>query len=197
MASNYQNTEDINTLSEEELKKLSDVIFDKVIVVFSDDGSIDFKECWECKTTKTISGFETAVIRWDNKVAIAYRVSYRIFIGKLPVESNGDSFHCHHTCEEKTCANPMHIRPLTSRDHHLLHKPEVAKVNPKKKLEPNDVFRIRFRYGLGLYTRQEIGDEFDICKTYVSRLWSGKAWENGPFPWRNYGVDPIRDTPGE
>jgi hypothetical protein len=42
----------------------------------------------------------------------AHRVAYLLHVGPIP-----DGCHLHHVCQTRACVNPLHLRPLTPRDH--------------------------------------------------------------------------------
>lgn len=52
----------------------------------------------------------------------AHRALYEFFYGRL----NSKKL-LHHICENKMCANPSHLKPMTQREHGLHHRPKFCK----------------------------------------------------------------------
>lgn len=53
---------------------------------------------------------------------VAHRAFYEYLKGKLK-----KNILLHHICENKMCVNPFHLKPLTQREHGILHRPKVCK----------------------------------------------------------------------
>jgi hypothetical protein len=77
-------------------------------------------ECWLWTGCVGSSGYGRIGWREDGipRTFQAHRVAY----GPIP-----DGFHVHHTCGERLCVNPSHMRVLTQREHNRLHAPERCK----------------------------------------------------------------------
>lgn len=56
-----------------------------------------------------------STISVDGKTVLAYRWLYREMFGEVADQ-------LHHTCENPACCNPMHLTPLTQREHKRLHR---------------------------------------------------------------------------
>jgi hypothetical protein len=72
-------------------------------------------ECWSWNHGVANNGY--VYLRSDHKdeSVLGHRVVAEVIFGDLGKN------HVHHTCENKTCGNPAHLRLLSERDHHLLH----------------------------------------------------------------------------
>jgi len=46
-----------------------------------------------------------------------HRLAYELFVGAIP-----DEHDVHHTCENRRCCCPEHLKALTELDHYRLHK---------------------------------------------------------------------------
>lgn len=56
-------------------------------------------------------------LRVDGRKTYAHRLSYELHIGKL---EEGDVVH--HSCEQKLCVNPLHLRRMSNSEHMRMHK---------------------------------------------------------------------------
>ncbi len=58
----------------------------------------------------------------DGGRTLVHRFVYELCIGPIP-----KGYHVHHTCGNKVCANPLHLKALTPKDHWGQHKTERCK----------------------------------------------------------------------
>lgn len=61
------------------------------------------------------------VMRQGEQVG-AHVAAYEHFVGPIP-----DGMHLHHLCEQPSCVNVEHLRPLTPHEHRLAHRPTHCK----------------------------------------------------------------------
>ena len=65
-------------------------------------------ECWEWTGALTRDGYGSVnVTLRDKKETLAHRMSYRHFVGDIPVDMEID-----HMCHNRKCINPTHLRIL-------------------------------------------------------------------------------------
>lgn len=70
--------------------------------------------CWLWKGAKIGAGYGRA---WAyGRYMRAHRFTYAAANGPIP-----DDHAVHHTCEEKTCVNPSHLRCLSNEEHGRHH----------------------------------------------------------------------------
>lgn len=69
-------------------------------------------DCWEWQATKTRSGY--GHFRVGNKLVSAHRFAYELEIGKIP-----DGLVIDHLCRNRSCVNPKHLEPVTSKINSL------------------------------------------------------------------------------
>jgi len=71
--------------------------------------------CWLWTAYTNHSGY--GVFGWEGTTYMAHRFAYKV------LESELDSgLHLHHTCHERTCVNPDHLRPMTPTAHGRGHR---------------------------------------------------------------------------
>jgi hypothetical protein len=64
----------------------------------------------------------------NGKCRDAYVVSYELLIGEIP-----KGHELHHTCENRLCVNPDHLKPLTRKDHITKFSPNhITYINAHK-----------------------------------------------------------------
>ena len=62
----------------------------------------------------------------DNKTQLAHRVSYKLFVGEIPLGKTID-----HICRRPLCVNPEHLRPLTVKEN-IMAGNGIAVINKNK-----------------------------------------------------------------
>lgn len=76
--------------------------------------------CWEWMGTRNSSGY--GVIVFPPKRYGVHRVAYEVWIGSIP-----EGHHIHHTCRNRACLNPDHLRCLSASTHVQLPQPRGYK----------------------------------------------------------------------
>jgi hypothetical protein len=80
--------------------------------------------CWEWTAVPDSSGYGTMTV--FRKKDRAHRVSYEIFIGKIPADLEID-----HLCRNRKCFNPLHLQAVSSRVN-CLRGESIASKNANK-----------------------------------------------------------------
>ena len=55
-------------------------------------------------------------ISWNSRADRIHRVVFRILIGPISKDTE-----LHHLCENRSCCNPDHLKPVTRKEHKALH----------------------------------------------------------------------------
>ncbi len=71
--------------------------------------------CWEWSGSVEPSGYGR--IQIARQGYMVHRLSYELLVGPIP-----DGLCLHHECENRLCARPDHLRPVTRAEHIYLHK---------------------------------------------------------------------------
>lgn len=73
-----------------------------------------FKNCWIWQGR--INKYGYGIAKHNGKTIHAHRFAYLMFYGSIP-----PGMVVHHTCKNKACVNPKHLKPLTASEHTTLH----------------------------------------------------------------------------
>lgn len=67
-------------------------------------------ECWVWTSARQGKGY--GCVFYDGRSQAAHRVSYTVFVGKIP-----DGMQLDHLCMNKLCVNPSHLEPVTNAEN--------------------------------------------------------------------------------
>ena len=82
------------------------------------------KSCWIWTAYTNRLGYGS--FRLNQKMLLAHRVSYELFVGKIPNKLTLD-----HLCKQPSCVNPNHLEAVSSRVN-ILRGNTLAAANLKK-----------------------------------------------------------------
>lgn len=104
----------------------------------------------------------------------AHRVSYEVFIGKIP-----DNLHVLHKCDNPACINPDHLWLGTHSDNmtDMWNKNRHIRVNSKHaaKLTENDVLKIRSLQGK--MSGGKACKFFGVNSQTIYNVWNRTTWK--------------------
>lgn len=146
--------------------------------------------CWEWTGALT-DGYGVINAGGDSGPIRAHRVSFELFVGKIP-DGNGYHGTCVlHRCDNPKCVNPEHLflgtnadnvadmdakgrRVSTPRRGPLKDKSGMRRgsAHPAAKLDEEQVAEIRASAMDG----QSLADRYGVSKTTISRIRLGKKW---------------------
>jgi len=133
--------------------------------------------CWLWQGAKNSDGYGNLTYR--GKPYRAHRLAWILTNGPVP-----EGMEVCHTCDNPLCANPNHLFVGTHLEnmHDSLNKGRTAKTRARgerngfHKLTWAKVLAIRFVYGLGHYSQQELGQFFNCHQRTVSRVVRNEHW---------------------
>jgi len=122
-------------------------------------------DCWEWKATKQPKGY--GLFGLEGQSRLAHRVAYELTIGPIP-----EGLVIDHLCRNRSCVNPAHMEPVTSRENTLRGK-TLAAENVKKTHCPKG----HPYAGENLYIQPRTGKRF--CRACAHARWLDKKAEHG------------------
>lgn len=129
-------------------------------------------ECWEWQGVILPSGYGCFI-----RPTRAHRMAYELATGAIP-----EGLCILHSCDNKRCVNPLHLRVGThadnmhDRDERKRRSPLCGEHNPNSTLTVVDILTIRKLYSEGGITQQELGNKFDVHQKTISKIVRRKCW---------------------
>lgn len=122
--------------------------------------------CWIWTRCKNYFGY--GLFHYKNKAEKAHRVSYELYLGKIP-----KNLCVLHKCDIPSCVNPEHLFLGTKKDNtqDMINKGRKGGCHKLTKSEIKEIIDL---YTTGKYSQRKIGHMFNTCQTNVSRVinWS-------------------------
>jgi hypothetical protein len=154
--------------------------------------NLDFdcpSDCWEWTAGRNSKGYGQCY--FQGKQQLTHRVAYQIKNGPIP-----DNMMVIHSCDNRACCNPDHLRLGTNQDNmndmkergrsHLHGAKGI--LNPIAKLDDSAVLSIREIYATGQYTQKELEAAYGIDQTVISDIVRGIAWPHVGGPITTNGI---------
>jgi hypothetical protein len=124
-------------------------------------------ECWEWTASKR-NGYGAFSV--GDKMMKAHRFAYTLTKGPIP-----DGLLVLHSCDNRACVNPAHLRVGTYADN----KQDAIERgrHGNAKLSVSEVVEIRNSYSAGA-TQQAIATRYGIHRSFVSNIINRKRWSH-------------------
>lgn len=134
---------------------------------------IPFHTCWEwIGGVNKHTGY--GQLTYKSKAKLAHRLSYELHKGSIPEKQV-----VMHTCDNKTCVNPEHLKLGTQadnmRDMSVKNRSLRGSKNPTAKLTEKRVVCIRADNSS---TNEELAGKFNVDKTLIRLIKSKKIWKH-------------------
>lgn len=118
--------------------------------------------CWEWQTGTGSNGYGTV---WLNgKSVSAHRAVYEALVGPVP-----DGLVIDHTCRNKMCVNPAHLRTVTIAEN--------TRCGKSAKLSANDVLNIRELNKQGI-SQGQIARLYKLSVTAIRFIVIRRTWKD-------------------
>jgi hypothetical protein len=114
-----------------------------------------------------------------SKTYLAHRVSWELFSN----QSIPDGKVIMHTCDNRKCCNPGHLKLGTHQDNindmvsKGRNRDQYGENNFSSKLTQIYVNNIRKDWNTGKYTQQQLADRFSVVISTISNIVNNKAWK--------------------
>lgn len=132
-------------------------------------------DCWIWTAGKFAQGY--GLIKVNNKLCKAHRVSYELYKGPIP-----KGLCVMHQCDMPNCVNPNHLIVGTLKDNtqDMLSKGRGAKVSGERhwnaKLSREWVRQIQLLYNSGKFSQTLLAMFYGISQAQVSNVVTNKTW---------------------
>ena len=140
-------------------------------------------DCWEWLSTDRGNGY--GAMKVGDKLESAHRIAWHLHNGEIP-----DGLLVCHTCDNRSCVNPLHLFVGTNADNmrdayqkRRITLPDGGKYqfrngeeNPNSKLTADDVLDIRASYEPGKITYRQIAERYDVDYTLIYQIVNRKRW---------------------
>jgi hypothetical protein len=90
-------------------------MYERVINRIKRDTTVNANGCWIWQGRLDRSGYgELRLKGTPSKTPLAHRISYEVFVGRIPA-----GYQIDHLCRVRSCVNPDHLEPVTPRENTL------------------------------------------------------------------------------
>lgn len=131
--------------------------------------------CWIWTAGKDTSGYGSMYYKLGTRER-AHRVSYEIFIGKIPT-----GLCVLHRCDTRNCVNPKHLfigtRTDNNHDRDRKGRTSVGESRPNAKLSYKKSRQIKNMKKNGVPAK-DIASKFGICECTVYKVVNNKSWRS-------------------
>ena len=133
------------------------------------------EDCW--LWTAATNGVGYGKLHVDGRLVYVHRFSYELHHGPIP----GDLYVCH-SCDVAGCVNPAHLWLGTNADN-LADMAAKRRSNhgarsPHAKLTTSQVREIRRLASTGKHTHAELGVQFNVTQSNVSKIIRRQTWRH-------------------
>ena len=155
-------------------------IFDKQITKFLSKAEKSPDGCWNWKGAKNPSGY--GVSSKIKGASLAHRIAWMHKNGDVPLGPDGKTLYILHSCHNRACVNPDHLRPGTQQDN-INDMVAAGRAAPatgvehyRTKLNELQVRVIRHLASFKTLQYDEIGALFNVSKSAINNIKSGRTW---------------------
>lgn len=134
--------------------------------------------CWIWTgSASTYHGLTYGQMRFNNRTALAHRVSWILHHGEIP-----PGIMICHKCDNPICVNPSHLFLGTAKDNAVDRETKrrghnrANERNARAKLTREQVHEIRTKYKPFKYGSYRLANEYGVCHSTVLKIVKGDLW---------------------
>lgn len=134
------------------------------------------EQCWEWTAALTTKGY--GKIKIKGRVVEAHRVSLDLAAGSIP-----EGLCVLHSCDNRRCVNPNHLRVGTKKDNAVDREgrershDRTGENNGRAKLTARLVGRIRAEYRGGQCTQKQLASRYGVGRSTIGRAVRRQNWQ--------------------
>jgi len=134
------------------------------------------RDCWEWQGKRNY-GYGLFSLRGET--VRAHRMAYTLAVGPIP-----EGLLILHSCDNRACVNPAHLRLGTQKDNMCDRDDRNRRVVLRgeectySKLTSLQVLTIRSVYAAGGTSQSELGRRFGVCRATVNYIVHNKRWKS-------------------
>lgn len=148
-------------------KHIRDTLLEKFMRHVQVSHSINQSQCWWWIGSTDGQGYGQLASDIQGATPLkGHRVAWTLAYGEIPPEM----FVCHR-CDNPRCVRPSHLFLGTQKDN---MNDCSKKDRVRRKLTPDEAYAIRYMPG----AYRDIARQFNISKSGVAAIKSGKSWKN-------------------
>lgn len=128
--------------------------------------------CWEWTGRRNTSGYGLTAIRGGSE--LAHRAYWQLIVGEIP-----EGLYLLHSCDNKKCVNPAHLRIGT----HAENMAEAKERNRMRPLRGDKNGRAKISYEIADEIRKDsgssnvaLGRRYGVSDVVISNVRMGKSW---------------------
>ena len=132
--------------------------------------------CWNFTACRNKCGY--GIIRYDGQMRLTHRVSYEVFVKKIPC-----GMCVCHACDNPKCFNPAHLFIGTHQDNMAdcvskkRNAEQKGELNGNSVLDKYQVMEIFHRCNNG-EIKAHIAKEYGVKPGQVSKIFHGREWNH-------------------
>jgi hypothetical protein len=116
-------------------------------------------------------------LRVDGENRLAHRISYELFVGKIP-----DGLLCLHRCDVRPCVEPSHLFLGSAQDNSNdmvmkgRHVTPIGEMHGRVILTEREASEIKFLVLEGHLSQHEIAEMYSVSRGAVTNIKQGRTW---------------------